>query len=151
MSDYDAEDWGDYEEDGDANMDQEGDHEISNNFYEAEGEMKQAPKDAIEKFKTVVLLEEQSNGNEFTFKSIKNVVLLSAHADVKNYADMLKETENLLRRSSNESKAEVEQAINEILDMVNNNLVEVPDTATQMYELILGKLKSSNERLWFST
>jgi hypothetical protein len=58
MSDYDAEDWGEYGNDDDANQEQDGDHEISNNFYEAEGEMKQSPAEAIEKFKTVILLEE---------------------------------------------------------------------------------------------
>ena len=40
MSDYDAEDWGDYEDDGNAGGDDGEDHEISNNFYEAEGMMK---------------------------------------------------------------------------------------------------------------
>ena len=82
---------------------------------------------------------------------MKNVVVLSAHDKVKNYEDMIKEAGNLLRRSSQESKAEVEQAINEILDMVNVTLVSVPDYATKMFELILGNLKTSNERLWFNT
>ena len=82
---------------------------------------------------------------------MKNVVVLSAHDKVKNYEDMIKETGNLLRRSNQESKAEVEQAINEILDMVNVTLVSVPDYATKMFELILGNLKTSNERLWFNT
>ena len=152
MSDYDAEDWGDYGNDDDAgNQEQEGDHEISNNFYEAEGEMKQSPAEAIEKFKIVISLEETTNGSEFTFKAMKNVVILSAHNKVKNYEDMIKVTGNLLRRSGQESKAEVEQAINEILDMVNITLVAVPDYATKMFELILGNLKTSNERLWFNT
>jgi hypothetical protein len=39
---------------------------------------------------------------------MKNVVVLSAHDKVKNYEDMIKEAGNLLRRSSQESKAEVE-------------------------------------------
>lgn len=64
---------------------------------------------------------------------------------------MAKKTGDLLRRSSSESKADVEQAINEILDCISNNLSDKPEKAASMYQLILGNLKTSNERLWFNT
>ena len=84
----------------------------------------------MEKFETVVMLEESANQTEFSFKAIKNLVLLSAHPKVKDYDNMIKKTGDLLRRSGSESKADVEQAINEILDVVSNNLATEPKTAT---------------------
>ena len=44
--------------------------------------MKQNPKEAMEKFDIVVQLEEAQNKSDFSFKSIKNIVLLSAHPKV---------------------------------------------------------------------
>lgn len=64
---------------------------------------------------------------------------------------MVKNTKNLLRMSKNEAKNEVAEAINAILDCVQMRLTDNPDAARQMYELILGDLKNSNERLWFDT
>ena len=53
--------------------------------------------------------------------------------------------------SATEAKAEVEAAVNAILDAVQTQLSAKPEYAKQMYEMILGNLKSSNERLWFGT
>ena len=52
--------------------------------------------------------------------------------------------------SKSEAKAEVEEAINKILEAVNNKLTD-NEKRKQMYELILEDLKKSNERLWFNT
>ena len=53
--------------------------QIENNFYEAEGNMKDSPKDAIEQFETCILMEE-SEGNEinYRFKAMENIVVLTA-------------------------------------------------------------------------
>jgi len=64
---------------------------------------------------------------------------------------MISQTKNLLRMSAQEAKAEVEEAVNSILDCVQNRLSDKPEIAKEMYQLILGSLKSSNERLWFGT
>jgi len=53
--------------------------------------------------------------------------------------------------SGSEAKAEVEAAVNAILDCVQTSMSGKPEYAKQMYELILGTLKASNERLWFGT
>ena len=61
MSDneYDVE-WesGNESENANAGGGSEGEIEIENNFYEAEGSMKQDPKDSLEKFETVIMMEE---------------------------------------------------------------------------------------------
>lgn len=50
------------------------------------------------------------------------------------------------------SRNEVSDAINRILDLVENQLQRKdPDRAKEMYSLILEKLKTYNERLWFTT
>ena len=53
--------------------------------------------------------------------------------------------------SSSEAKSEVEEAVNTTLDTVGTKLSDKPEVAKEMYQLILGSLKSSNERLWFGT
>lgn len=53
--------------------------------------------------------------------------------------------------SSSEAKSEVEEAVNTTLDTVGTKLADKPEVAKEMYQLILGSLKSSNERLWFGT
>ena len=63
---------------------------------------------------------------------------------------MVNKTKDLLRMSKSEAKAEVEEAINKILEAVNNKLTD-NEKRKQMYELILEDLKKSNERLWFNT
>lgn len=80
MSDeeYDVE-WGsdnDYEEgsDGENSIT----IEIENNFYEAEGEMREDPEAALEKFTNVIMLEENADKFQYTFSSTKYVVILSA-------------------------------------------------------------------------
>ena len=59
MSDEEyAEEWPS-DNDNDDNQDQADDGvEIENNFYEAEGMLKENPAEAIERFETVILLEE---------------------------------------------------------------------------------------------
>ena len=48
-------------------------------------------------------------------------------------------------------KNDLSEAINLIQDQIQSRLTGQPDQAKQMYELILGNLKMTNERLWFAT
>lgn len=63
--------------------DQEGDDEqnenevlIINTFYEAEQCKDKSPEEALEKFETVILLEEQEGKNDNTFKSLEYIVII---------------------------------------------------------------------------
>lgn len=56
----------------------EGEIEIQNNFYEAEGEMKQKPGESLEKFETVIMMEESRDDQQFTFSALKYVTVLSS-------------------------------------------------------------------------
>ena len=50
------------------------------------------------------------------------------------------------------SRNEVSDAINKILDLVETQLQEKsPEMAKEMYTLILTRLKTYNDRLWFTT
>lgn len=84
MSDYDVGedeyeyDWPDQDHEDDQ---EENETEIlmRNTFYEADENKKNNPKEAIEQYENVVMLEEQL-GDEinFRFKSLENIVVLSA-------------------------------------------------------------------------
>lgn len=52
--------------------------EIENNFYEAEGMLKDNAQEALERFEKVVLLEEQRNESQYSFNSHKFIVILAA-------------------------------------------------------------------------
>jgi COP9 signalosome complex subunit 2 len=66
---------------------------------------------------------------------------------------MIDQTKVLLRYSTRPtvSKNQLAEAINDIQDAISKHLINHPQHAREMYELILGNLKTSNERLWFST
>ena len=53
--------------------------------------------------------------------------------------------------SSKVSKNDQTEAVNLVQDAIQKNLVNNQDYAREMYQLILGNLKSNNERLWFAT
>ena len=69
--------WG---EEGSAKSDggSDGAVEIENNFYEAEGMLKDNAQEALERFETVVALEEQRNESTYSFNSHKFIVILAA-------------------------------------------------------------------------
>ena len=52
--------------------------EIENNFYEAEGMLKDNAQQALELFETVVTLEEQRDESTHSFNSHKYIVILAA-------------------------------------------------------------------------
>ena len=88
MSDnsYEQEDWGsqgsdnDWGQPGGKDDDEvDTDTEIENNFYEADGEMKDNPKDALEKLESgVVMMEENREEKKFCFRAIMNIVIITA-------------------------------------------------------------------------
>lgn len=57
----------------------------------------------------------------------------------------------MLQMSSKVSKNDTTEAIDTVLDAVEQHLSEKPTQAKDMYQLILGSLKQTNERLWFAT
>ena len=65
---------------------------------------------------------------------------------------MLQSMKQLMKSTDKASRNEVSEAINKILDLVESNLQHASsEMAKQMYTLILEKLKTYNERLWFTT
>lgn len=66
---------------------------------------------------------------------------------------MIENQKSLLRYSTRPtvSKNDLTEAINDIQDAISKHLTDKPNEAKEMYELILGNLKTSNERLWFAT
>lgn len=127
----------------------EGEIEIQNQFYEAEGMMKQQPADSLEKFETVIMMEEGRDEQQFSFSALKYVTVLSSH--LGQFDKMIESTQKLLKQSQKVSKNDIAEAVNAVLDCVSTNLAEKPEYARKMYQLILGSLKTTNERLWFAT
>ena len=68
-----CDDWGD-----EPDQPMEEDAEIENNYYMAEGDLKTAPEEALERFETVIMLEETASERKFSFSATKFIVLLSA-------------------------------------------------------------------------
>ena len=56
----------------------EGAVEIENNFYEAEGMLKDNPAEALERFLTVVDFEQQRDAYNYSFNSHKFIIILAA-------------------------------------------------------------------------
>ena len=94
-------------------------------------------------------MEENRDSKDFSFNAIKYIVILSMQ--LGQYEKMLKSQKQLLAMSVKVSKNDLTEAINLIQDQIQSKLGDKPDEAMQMYELILGNLKQSNERLWFAT
>ena len=65
---------------------------------------------------------------------------------------MVKSQKQLMQMTDKASRNEVSDAINKILDLVETQLQEKsPEMAKEMYSLILERLKTYNDRLWFTT
>jgi len=125
--------------------------EIQNNFYEAEAIYKTEKQNAIDKFEVVIMMEESHGTCEFSFSSLRYVIILCM--ELAQFDKMIEQAKVLLRFSTRPtvSKNQLSEAINDIQDSISKHLVEHPQEAKHMYELILGNLKQTNERLWFST
>jgi hypothetical protein len=91
MSDeeYDAEGWGDSNEEEEDNDSNDPERDIRNNFYEGEGIYKEKPSEALTMFETVIETEETYGNNyEFTFNATKYIVILTMQ--LGQYDKMLK-------------------------------------------------------------
>ena len=118
----DEEGWGDEEEE---NAETNPKIEIENNFYEAEGNMKDQPLAALEQFeKCVQLEEEQGDEIEHRFKAIENMVCLQAR--LKQYDKVVQTYTKLLSLISKVARNDVSDAINNILDVVSRALADRP-------------------------
>jgi hypothetical protein len=70
--------WGSDEGNGDQGAQgSEGEIEIENNFYEAEGSLKTDRQGALEKFEVVVMMEESRGSSSHSFAALKHVVVLA--------------------------------------------------------------------------
>ena len=73
----------------------EGEIEIQNNFYEAEEKMKEDQHEALEKFETVLMMEESRDEQQFSFSSLKYITVLSSK--LGKYDKMIDSTQKLLK------------------------------------------------------
>ena len=95
----------------------------------------QDPEEALERFETVLMLEETRPVQLYSFNATKFIVLLASR--LGQYEQMILMTEHLLRISNSVSKNEISEAINTILDCVKKRLLGETKHETQMYKLIL--------------
>jgi hypothetical protein len=115
--------WGDEndEEDGETNPK----IEIENNFYEAEGNMKDTPQAALEQFeKCVQLEEEQGDEIEHRFKAIEYIIILQVK--LKQYEKVVVTYTKLLGMISKVARNDVSDAVNNILDVVSRFMGDRP-------------------------
>ena len=64
---------------------------------------------------------------------------------------MVESLKQMLKMSLKVSKNDLTEAVNLVQDAIQKTLINQPEQAREMYQLILGNLKSNNERLWFAT
>jgi hypothetical protein len=123
MSDEEYEvEWDSQENSDNQDEEQNDDVEIQNNFYEAEANWKTQPKDALEKFETVIMLSANTEDIEFAFKAIKYVVILAMV--LGQHEKMLKNMTTLLKKSEKVSKNETSEAIQMVIDNIQTNLAD---------------------------
>lgn len=95
--------------------------QIENNFFEAEGNMKDDPSGAIEQFETCILMEENEGAEiNYRFKAMENIVVLTARL---GQTDKMKDYQKkILNMMDKVSKNDVSEGINNILDAVAKHL-----------------------------
>jgi len=139
-----------YESDG-GWSDNEGDEEqnenevmIINTFYEAEQAKDKNPDEALEKFETVILLEEQEGKSENTFKSLEYIVVISLMTNqVEKALDAYKKLMKMIDKVARNDKS---TAIQNILEAVTD--AEDASLKDQFYTLTLDVLIDSDRKMW---
>ena len=63
---------------------------------------------------------------------------------------MIAQQKALLKLINKVARNDVSDAINNILDAVSTHLDKKPEEQSEMYQMTLNVLQSSNERLWFN-
>ena len=88
---------------------------IQNNFYEGEGNLRSAPEAALANFQQVVELEDSLSKFEFSFNSIKYIIILSMQlGGDANYTTMIAKTRFLLNMANKVSRNDMTEAVNAI-------------------------------------
>jgi len=106
---------------GDEDVNNEGEPnprvQVENMFYEADGNMKDRPEEAINQFENCILMEENLEGEiVHRFKAMENIIILSAR--LHKYDTMKEYHSKMLRIISKVARNDVSDAINNILDAV---------------------------------
>lgn len=100
-------------------------------------------------FEKVINLESNMAEKNYTFNSIKYIVLITMQ--LGSFTKMIDAQKKMLAMSNVVSKNDLSEAIQNVQDMIQSKLTQNPIESKAMYELILSNLKTSNERLWFAT
>mmetsp|Transcript_1684 Transcript_1684/g.2519 ORF Transcript_1684/g.2519 Transcript_1684/m.2519 type:complete len:92 (-) Transcript_1684:325-600(-) len=82
MSDYDDYDYDDNDNYDDNDQPDDGDVEVENAFYEAEDKKNSNPKEALEGFETVILLEDSMDSREWTFKALLAIITIKCKQEL---------------------------------------------------------------------
>lgn len=134
--------------DGDANWgNDDGDQEedgpwvqIENNFYEAEGNFKDSPQEALEQFEQCVKLEEEQGDEiKYRFQATEKIIILAAR--LQQFQKMKDNQKKMLGMMGKVARNAVSDAINNILDAVSKHIENMPNEQSQMYNMILDILK----------
>lgn len=115
-----------------------------NTFYEGEQLKDKNAKEAIEKFETVILLEEQDGTNDNTFKCLEYIVTLSCR--LGDYKKALKTHDQLLKLMDKVARNDKNTAITNILEAVNN--ATDAEFKASIFDKTLDILKDTDRKMW---
>jgi len=139
----------DYEYDNDdyGGGEDEEEIEIENTYFEADDKKNSSPKDAMEGFQTVIMLEENRSEKKYTFQSLLNIILIKCRLQL--YEDLSNDVTKILKAMDKVSKNDANDAINSILEALLN--LEDQNQADKAIVKILDYLKDKNyEQLWLN-
>ena len=141
---YEYDDDGGWSDPGEGEEENETDVLIINTFYEGEQKKDKNPKEAIENFETVMMLEEQNGKNDNTFKCLEYVTTLSCQ--LGDYKKALSSHQKLLKMVDQVARNDKQTAITNILEAVNN--AEDTDFKSEVFDITLEVLKDSDRKMW---
>lgn len=126
------------------------DYELENNFFEADDIKKTNPKEAIERFETIIMMEE-SKGSEvkWKFKCLLNIIQLKCK--VLNFSEMRDNITQIVKIMHTVSRNDSNEAISLILDglTVLKETHEHDSLAQELMDHLLVSLEPY-EHLWLS-
>lgn len=124
------------------------DYELENNFFEADDIKKTNPKEAIERFETIILMEE-SKGSEvkWKFKCLLNIIQLKCR--IQNFADLKDNITQIVKIMNTVSRNDSNEAISLILDSLTQVKESHDDLGQQLMDHLSLNLEAY-EHLWLS-
>lgn len=124
------------------------DYELENNFFEADDIKKSNPKEAIERFETIILMEE-SKGTEvkWKFKCLLNIIQLKCRVSI--FSELKENITQIVKIMNIVSRNDSNEAISLILDSLTN-LKEANDQVAQSLIDHLSSVLENYEHLWIS-